>query len=462
MNKKKGFTLIELLAIIVILAIIAVITVPLILNIINDAQKNASIDSAYGYKSALEKYYMKKVVENTENELPNGYKNISELPEDFIVSGESPSEGWVKLKKGIVEEYSLKYNDYVVTKFKDKDIKVSKRDTVANIVQIPDAYQEVEYLESTGTQYIDTGVLGNNTIGYDLNVKVNKYGSELGIFAVSSSANGPHYVLQAHGEALKLYLTGDNGAINVATYQNDNNFHKVEYNKNNDYSIYFDKNNLGVSSITNTPEIPYSFNIFSRKYGNTSNKFSEASIKYLKIYDSGALVRDFVPVIRKSDNKPGMLDLANLSNNLCNPNNYSSYTISPEGTNTDGEDRFSTDYINAKQNTEYTLSFQSTFFATDRNNKVSFYGIAFFDKDKAFLSRVFSNSNTTISGTAPENTVYMKAFAQPVNGTQFTKDLFDAYKIMLNEGSTPLPYEPYGYKFYTNAGTGEFITGPEI
>ena len=73
----KGFTLIELLAIIVILAVIAVITVPLILNVINDAQKNASIDSAYGYKSALEKYYMKKVVENTENELPNGYKNIS-------------------------------------------------------------------------------------------------------------------------------------------------------------------------------------------------------------------------------------------------------------------------------------------------------------------------------------------------------------------------------------------------
>ena len=116
----KGFTLIELLAIIVILAIIAVITVPLILNIINDAQKNASIDSAYGYKDALEKYYITKTVKNTEYELPNGYKNISELPEDFIVSGESPSEGWVKLKKGIVEKYSLKYKDYVVSMDNDK------------------------------------------------------------------------------------------------------------------------------------------------------------------------------------------------------------------------------------------------------------------------------------------------------------------------------------------------------
>ena len=29
---------------------------------------------------------------------------------------------------------------------------------------------------------------------------------------------------------------------------------------------------------------------------------------YTKILDNGTLVRDFVPVIRKSDNKPGMWD----------------------------------------------------------------------------------------------------------------------------------------------------------
>ena len=49
-NKNKGFTLIELLAIIVILAIIAVITVPILLNVIENSRKGASIDSAYGYK----------------------------------------------------------------------------------------------------------------------------------------------------------------------------------------------------------------------------------------------------------------------------------------------------------------------------------------------------------------------------------------------------------------------------
>ena len=58
MKNKKGFTLIELLAIIVILAIIAVITVPIILNIIENSKKGAATDSAYGYKDAIEKFYV--------------------------------------------------------------------------------------------------------------------------------------------------------------------------------------------------------------------------------------------------------------------------------------------------------------------------------------------------------------------------------------------------------------------
>ena len=55
MKRKNAFTLIELLAIIVILAVIAVITVPIILNIIENSKKGAIADSAYGYKSAVDK-----------------------------------------------------------------------------------------------------------------------------------------------------------------------------------------------------------------------------------------------------------------------------------------------------------------------------------------------------------------------------------------------------------------------
>ena len=44
-RKNKGFTLVELLALIVILALIALIATPIILNVINDAKKQAAKDS---------------------------------------------------------------------------------------------------------------------------------------------------------------------------------------------------------------------------------------------------------------------------------------------------------------------------------------------------------------------------------------------------------------------------------
>ena len=72
MKKKKGFTLIELLAIIVILAIIAVITVPIILNIIDNSRKGAAQDSAYGYKDAINKFYVSKLSRDSAYKIPNG------------------------------------------------------------------------------------------------------------------------------------------------------------------------------------------------------------------------------------------------------------------------------------------------------------------------------------------------------------------------------------------------------
>ena len=62
MKRRNGFTLIELLAIIIILAIIAVITIPVVLNVIDNAKKEGAIDSAQGYKKAIDQYYLNKMM----------------------------------------------------------------------------------------------------------------------------------------------------------------------------------------------------------------------------------------------------------------------------------------------------------------------------------------------------------------------------------------------------------------
>ena len=161
-NKINAFTLIELLAIIVILAIIAVITVPIILNIVENSKKVAAIDSAYGYKDSLQKYYLSKVIEDSTQQPPTEVYNITSLPSDFTVSGESPSEGWVSLEKGQVVDYSLKFGNYIVNYDENTNSPIAIKN--AEVDKAPgDVSEIIEALEGTtkgdGAKYLDTEIV---------------------------------------------------------------------------------------------------------------------------------------------------------------------------------------------------------------------------------------------------------------------------------------------------------------
>ena len=122
MKNKKGFTLIELLAIIVILAIIAVITVPIILNIIDDATRGAAVDSAYGFKDAIEKYYVQGLASGEDFELADGSYTInsdgtlSQNGETYNInmSGVKPTGGTIAYETGKIKNACLTINGYKV------------------------------------------------------------------------------------------------------------------------------------------------------------------------------------------------------------------------------------------------------------------------------------------------------------------------------------------------------------
>ena len=117
MKRKNAFTLIELLAIIVILAIIAVITVPIILNIIENAKKGAAQDSAYGYKDAINKWYVQELTEDSTKRLngtytiSNGKLNNIDIP----LSGDKPTNGTLTYSNNILTGGCLTIGDYKVT-----------------------------------------------------------------------------------------------------------------------------------------------------------------------------------------------------------------------------------------------------------------------------------------------------------------------------------------------------------
>ena len=127
-KRKKGFTLIELLAIIVILAIIAVITVPIILNIIENAKKGAAVNSAYGYKDAISKFYASKLVRNPDYDIPDGLHTKTDFDTlGVAVKGKEPaSNSFLRTYKNVVTSGCLQFDEYKVEFLDGKPLQATK------------------------------------------------------------------------------------------------------------------------------------------------------------------------------------------------------------------------------------------------------------------------------------------------------------------------------------------------
>ena len=117
---KKGFTLIELLAVIVMLAIIALIATPIIINIIEDAQKNSVKSSAQLYVDGLAKSIVSK---NMISEFSPSLCTISSgnvtcdgQALDYNVNGRKPTSGSITFNNGVITGYTLVFEDYTITK----------------------------------------------------------------------------------------------------------------------------------------------------------------------------------------------------------------------------------------------------------------------------------------------------------------------------------------------------------
>ena len=124
-EKNKGFTLVELLTVIVILALIALIATPIILNVINDAKKQAAKDSAYGYMDAVEKYIVSSELED--KSIQDGTYRVEELNSMGVsVKGSTPDNGNIEIKNGSVKSYDIGIDGYEVSNGEVKKVSTTK------------------------------------------------------------------------------------------------------------------------------------------------------------------------------------------------------------------------------------------------------------------------------------------------------------------------------------------------
>lgn len=173
--------------------------------------------------------------------------------------------------------------------------------------RLPSAYQEVEYIQSTGTQYIKTGIDCPDTYT-EITIQ---FMNDTAFPSIGAGTwnYGWRYVIARASNAGLTYDIRDNQGL---TYKNtfDTEKHTIKFYSNDNHSVKFDDNLVGIfygnNDLTSLAEIY----LFSGHGSNGAEYYSKSRIYSCKmIKKDGSIVRNFVPCYRKADGVSGLFDL---------------------------------------------------------------------------------------------------------------------------------------------------------
>lgn len=170
----------------------------------------------------------------------------------------------------------------------------------AEIYGLPSAYQEVAYLQSTGTQFIDTGYPFNSntdTIEFDYAcLETSQYKWIFGNYV------GDYLGLSTHSYQTLWY--GRTG-VNLGFTEFNSERHK----------LVIDENGVSLDGTRRSSfksfENSVNLYLFAMNYDGTltTGYKGKAKVWGYRHSRNGALIRDFIPCYRKSDGEAGMYDL---------------------------------------------------------------------------------------------------------------------------------------------------------
>lgn len=176
---------------------------------------------------------------------------------------------------------------------------------------LPPEYRQLEYLESTGTQYIKTGVSGNNTnfrIVLDIAWVDYSTWQTLG-FGMSNNGLVTRIGVSGGASSTLFYTAQTSGTWVTNTCASaDTSRHIFDLQSG---SQKFDNNELSTRSVTGWP---IEFYLFAADQYWTSGRvatYCKCRIYSCEIYKNGILFRNFIPALRIADSKLGLYDLVN-------------------------------------------------------------------------------------------------------------------------------------------------------
>ena len=172
---------------------------------------------------------------------------------------------------------------------------------------LPDGYTRLQYIESTGTQYIDTGI----NIGENIQTKV-KFGKTTNSFTKYGFiiGGGGHYQgLVTRTSTNSYYVSMYNSSQNAVVITMPDDVFEIIFNTPNHKVIINNSDSFDLVLIS-----PYTINatigIFNTPTYTTGDNIGIGKVYSFMIKDnlSNSVVRDMIPAKRNSDNVVGMWD----------------------------------------------------------------------------------------------------------------------------------------------------------
>lgn len=173
------------------------------------------------------------------------------------------------------------------------------------ISRLPQGYQEVEYIESSGTQYIDTGFKPNQDTRVVCDIDYTLTSATAWLFGARTASQDRTYNVLAYASQYR------------SDYNNVTTGAESSANPSGRFTLDKDKNVTrfnGVAGATLTYaafQCEYTLYLFANNNAGAAAGHGTFKMYACQIYDNGNLIRDFVPCYRKPDNVTGLYDLVN-------------------------------------------------------------------------------------------------------------------------------------------------------
>ena len=169
---------------------------------------------------------------------------------------------------------------------------------------LPSIYQEVEYIESSGTQYINTGYTPTTNTWFSVEYSIVSYPWTYNtVFWCRKEYNQNCYYIWYTSS--KWYYGFGNNHIDPSPINLRNTTNTITYN----WTTISDGTNSSNVSVSTSPQ--WNLYIFAGNWNWSASEFSAIKLYSFELTENWTTVRKFIPCYRKSDGVIWMYDLVN-------------------------------------------------------------------------------------------------------------------------------------------------------